>query len=221
MKNKVLICSALISSLSCISDTKAKAETALTNIDSVYRVKTIKDWGKIFLILKEIDEYQKRYFEIIKRHDYMIFRDVIGEYEKDFADLSSLNQEISEKIGKNNPLLRELQNIPNRLDDEKNTTSSDLAVAAGDYAEKVRAFLDNIYEKLRMKLTSEDFELLRKSEENWNQDFKSYLKRAFLDNEQLGSIAGLQIGTCISNIRYFRATLLILLSKYATTELYK
>ena len=145
-------------------------------------------------ILKQIDAYQEKYFNIIKRNDYFIKNNTLITENIDKKELNTLFNEVRNNLNKKNSYLEKLNIIDSAYEShgclnsndsswssiiEKTRKYNDLSCAesvSGDYNEQVDKLLNEVYQKIRTIISKEDFEQLKQSEIKWLKDIDQYNK---------------------------------------------
>ena len=170
-------------------------------------------------ILKQIDVYQEKYFNIIKRNDYFIKNNTLITENIDKKELNALFNEVRNNLNKKNPYLEKLNIIDSYYENlnclnsnnfpwssivKKQENSNDLTFAeieSGYYNEKVDKLLNEVYQKIRTVISKEDFEQLKQSEIKWLKDIDQYQKHC------VENTPSCKMNLC--NMRRFRILLLL------------
>lgn len=166
--------------------------------------------------LKQIEEYQKQYWQIIKRNDMLIdlWFQVEGgkDYEKDKTDYDNLYQEVINKIDKNNQYYKKLESIGKNtdLECESQPCMNEYAQAILDETDTL---LNEVYKDLKAKMPKSDFNKLKLSERKWLKDIEKY-KHDVIDKQNqktMGTMIGVLIPGAYEDMKKFRVLLLLLL----------
>lgn len=159
-------------------------------------------------LLTQIDNYQSRYFEIIKRNNFLIEFDV--DTKKDKKDLEKLYLEVEKRIDANNEYLKKYYQNEN---DFKNSpieleTTAQMNKYAYEGYKKVDELLNEVYQEVRKKISSEEFEELKISQRNWLQEVEDYGE--VFDAQGFGTIGTVIYYDYQMDMRKFRTLLLML-----------
>ena len=168
-------------------------------------------------ILKQIDNYQAQYWEIIKRHDALIAQDLAGEdmnVEKDYGSLSKLYKTVTDNIDKDNQYYKKLEIIEDKLGMQNNNgeTQWDANNQAMVYNEAIDGLLNEVYKDIKATIPETDFTKLKLSERKWLKDIESY--KTIMNSKDLGSMGGMTRAYAIADMRNFRILLLLLYYNY-------
>lgn len=162
-------------------------------------------------ILDEINNYQERYFTIIKRHDALLKLENDEESMKDLKELKELFQEVKSKIDKNCEYLKEYEKIKEKYKNNNGENTYEMNEFA---MRKYKAFdklLNDTYKEVKSQLSEEDFEQLKKSQIAWLKDVEAY--DATFESQGFGTIRTLIKLDYEINMRGFRTLLLMLYLK--------
>lgn len=168
--------------------------------------------------LNKIDEYQARYFEIIKRHD-MFLHIYSGEEDyakKDDDDYNALYTEVEKQIVKNNFYVKKYYQTIKQYRECDGMTTNDMMYAASQNYKAIDKLLNEVYQEVRGIIPAEDFENLKQSEIRWIKDVDKYHKKATSeDGEYMYGSYGSRAGIMNAEVdmRQFRTMLLLLYLK--------
>ena len=161
-----------------------------------------------FKTMDEINQYQKRYFEIVKRHNALLAMEMNGETTKDLKELKDLFDEVKTKINPDCKFLNEYLTLKEKY--KQNLGNNTLEM--NEFAiEKYKAFdklLNETYSEAKSKLNEEDFEQLKLSQRAWLNEVEAYNK--VFEKQNFGTIATLIKTDYEINMRAFRTLLLML-----------
>ena len=154
-----------------------------------------------------IDEYQVKYFKIIRRNDALL--DIIGnsDCERDIDELKKLFKEVEGRIH-NNYYLNKYNEIQERFAENPGETTVDMNIFASQNYDAVDELLNEVYQAVKKKIPAQDFKNLTTSEIKWIKDVESYKK--VYDSKGFGSIGTLKYYDYEINMRNFRTLLLML-----------
>ena len=173
-------------------------------------------------ILGQIDLYQEKYFNIIKRNDFFIKNNNSLIENRDKRELDALFKEVQSNLNKSNLYLEKLNNIDNNYENkyfldsnnsswskiikkQKNNTNLNFFESNSSYYNKeVDKLLNDVYQKIRKTIPNEDFEQLKQSEIKWLKDIDQYHKHCV---ENTHSCEMKEWYLC--NMRRFRILLLL------------
>lgn len=154
-----------------------------------------------------IDEYQVKYFKIIRRNDALL--DITGDSncERDMSELNKLFKEVEGRIH-NNYYLNKYNEIQERFAQNPGETTVDMNIFASQNYDAVDELLNEVYQAVKKKIPARDFKNLTTSEIKWIKDVESYKK--VYDTKGFGSIGTLIYYDYEINMRNFRTLLLML-----------
>lgn len=177
-----------------------------TNIpENKNEIPQIKEYNKIF---DDVERYQAKYWEIIKRHDILLqVAEFDDYYYNDLAELNALFVVMEDKINYNNKYLTQLREVDEKYKNNNGETQYEMNMNAGAYNEAVDAVLNELYQDIRKTIPAIDFEKLKQSEIKWLKDIKDYEKVYY--SEDRGSMGGMTYANMLANMRKFRTLLLI------------
>lgn len=159
-------------------------------------------------ILVEIDEYQARYWEIVRRHDLLLAMDLDSNLECDKKELDSLFHEVEEKISKQNSYLQQYRSIKKQYSEFNGDTTGEMVEYAGQEYKAIDKLLNDTYKEVKSKIPPEDFKKLTQSELKWLKDVNDY--QNVFDAEDRGSFGRVLNIEYEINMRSFRTLLLML-----------
>lgn len=158
--------------------------------------------------LAMIDKYQARYFEIVKRNDFLLQLIEYDEYEQDERDLLNLYREVESKIDQDNYYLRQYRNIEDKYAENPGETTVDMNDFAAQEYDAVDKLLNEVYQEVKTKISAEDFKNLTSSELKWIKEVETYRKT--FDAQGYGSIGTLKYFGYKTDMHSFRTLLLML-----------
>ena len=159
-------------------------------------------------IYENMEFYQAKYWEIIKRHDILLqVAEFDDYYYNDLAELNALFVVMEDKINYNNKYLTQLREVDEKYKNNNGETQYEMNMNAGAYNEAVDAVLNELYQDIRKTIPAIDFEKLKQSEIKWLKDIKDYEKVYY--SEDRGSMGGMTYANMLANMRKFRTLLLI------------
>lgn len=180
-------------------NTSAQKQIKITN------TKSATDTEKLMLI----DKYQKKYFEIIKRNDVLLFFEDVPELNNDRKDLKKLFAEVTRKV-KNKSYLKEYKQIEKKYSqcDCYDATTTCINEFAENHNKEADALLNTVYKEVQAKISPEDFKKLAERENKWLKEVENYEKSYnAMEFGSLGTSAYYDYQTDMKNFR----TLLLML----------
>ena len=160
--------------------------------------------------LKQIEKYQAKYWEIIKRNNLLINQNMEedGAIEKDGKDLLNLYNIVENSIDKGNQFYKKLAIIEKQREDDTSETQYDMNNYAGIYNDTIDGLLNDVYKDIKATIPENDFTNLKLSERKWLKDIESY--KTVMNSEELGSMGSMTKTYAIADMRKFRILLLLL-----------
>lgn len=158
--------------------------------------------------LDEIDGYQAKYFEIIKRHDALLDMTNSTESKKDIKELSLLFQEVKNKINKDNSYLAEYEKIKEKRIKNLGNTEFEINTIASENHKVVDKLMNDIYSNIKSQLNKEDFEKLNISQKNWLSEVEDY--NNIFNSKDFGTIKTIIKLDYEINMKSYRTLLLML-----------
>ena len=158
--------------------------------------------------LDEIDGYQAKYFEIIKRHDALLDMTNSTESKKDIKELSLLFQEVKNKINKDNSYLAEYEKIKEKRIKNLGNTEFEINTIASENHKAVDKLMNDIYSNIKLQLNKEDFEKLNISQKNWLSEVENY--NNIFNSKDFGTIKTISKLDYEINMKSYRTLLLML-----------
>ncbi len=158
--------------------------------------------------LDEIDGYQAKYFEIIKRHDALLDMTNSTESKKDIKELSLLFQEVKNKINKDNSYLAEYEKIKEKRIKNLGNTEFEINTIASENHKAVDKLMNDIYSNIKSQLNKEDFEKLNISQKNWLSEVENY--NNIFNSKDFGTIKTIIKLDYEINMKSYRTLLLML-----------
>ena len=154
-----------------------------------------------------IDKYQKKYFEIVKRNDVLLFFDDVPELNNDRDELKKLFAEVQKQV-KNKNYLKEYKQIEKRYSECGELTTPGINEFAQNHYKEVDALLNTVYKEVQSKISPEDFKKLSQSEENWLKEIETYQKT--YNAMEFGSLGTSMYYDYQTDMKNFRILLLML-----------
>ena len=161
--------------------------------------------------LNKINDFQKRYFEIIKRNDAFLNMQGNSDTKKDLQELKSLFDEIKNNIDKDINFYKQYENIVTNYRQNTGNTTLEMNQFASSKYKAIDKLLNNIYQELKIELSKEEFEKLKLSQRQWLKDVQDYNK--VFEAKKFGTIATLVKLDYETNMCSFRSLLLMLYLK--------
>ena len=159
-------------------------------------------------ILSEINSYQARYFEIVKRNNALL--DISGDEtaQRDLKELNNLFKEVENKIDSKNEYYIQYKTIQEKFSSNPGETTVEMNDFAEQNYEAVDKLLNSVYKAVKGNLSQEDFEKLKISQRAWLKEVTAYNKVfEAQDFGTIGTIVGLNYEI---DMRSFRTLLLML-----------
>lgn len=154
-----------------------------------------------------IDNYQKKYFEIVKRNDVLLNIEENDAVKKDNKELKKLYSQVKKQI-KNKEFLNKYKDIEKRFSIcEEETTIGMNKFAANNYT-AVDNLLNEVYKEVQSKISPEDFKKLAQSENEWLNEVEAYEK--VFNSKGFGTIGTIVYYGYEIDMRSFRTLLLML-----------
>ena len=158
-------------------------------------------------ILSVIDDYQKDYFEIIKRNDFLLQWENNKALNKDKKDLDRLYKKVTKQVT-NKYYLRKYKDIQKRYAKCDEITDIGMKDFSDKNYNEINNLLSEVYREVQSKISSDDFEKLAQSETKWLKEVEDY-KNVF-STMDYGTIGTLIYYDCQINMTEFRTLLLML-----------
>ena len=158
-------------------------------------------------ILSEINKYQAKYFEIIKRHDALLQVMSNDDADRDLDELDNLFAEIKTKIG-SNYYLDEYNKIETDFENNAGETTLEIDEYTKQHYDAVDKLLNDVYKEVKTKISESDFEQLKSSQIQWLKDVDAY--KTVFEQQGLGSVGNFVYNNYQINMRNFRTLLLML-----------
>ena len=167
--------------------------------------------------LEEINKYQERYFNIIKRNDVLLNVGEVDETNKDSSELEGLFNEVENKISKNNEYLKEYKKLEEKFKENTGNTTFEIDEFEKKKYDAFDKLLNDTYKALKNELGEDEFEKLKLSQRAWLKEVEEYNK--VFESKGFGTIAGLVKAEYEINMRSFRTLLLMLYLDNNATQL--
>ena len=177
----------------------AQKQTKITNKKSV----TAEE--KLIII----DNYQKKYFEIVKRNDVLLLFEDTPELNADRKELKKLFAGVKKKIKNKSSLkaYKQLEKKYSQCDCYDGTTTCINEFAENHYKES-DALLNAVYKEVQAKVSPEDFKKLAESENKWLKEIEAYEKT--YNAMEFGSLGTSTYYDYHTDMNNFRTLLLML-----------
>ena len=175
---------------------------------AVQQTQTVKKNQKTSAdVLSEIDKYQAKYFEIIKRNDLFLQVEETPAIKNDRKELKKLFKEVKKQV-KSKDNLKKYKEIEKRYAKCEEETTIGMNEFANNNYKEVDALLNEVYREVKTKISPADFKKLTASEQKWLKEVKNY-KKVF-DSKGFGTIGTIIYYDYEINMRQFRTLLLML-----------
>jgi len=159
-------------------------------------------------ILDEINSYQAKYWEIVKRHDTLLMTWSDDDKEKDREELDRLFKEVINNIDSNNEYLEKYNEVEKEFENNSGETTVEMNEFASRYYEAVDKLLNDTYKAVKTKLNEEDFEQLKLTQRKWLKEVQAYY--SVFEEQEFGTIRTIIHLDYEINMRNFRTLLLML-----------
>lgn len=154
-----------------------------------------------------IDNYQEKYFSIIKRNNVLFREEDDKILNRDRKELNNLYKEVKKQIN-NKYYFKQYKDIERRYAKCDEITDAGIRDFAYKNYDEVNTLLNNVYQEIKLKISSKDFDILAQSENKWLKEFKDYEKVFYsMDYGTIGTIIHINYQI---NIIEFRTLLLML-----------
>lgn len=181
------------------------------NIDEIYKkIKGLDFVEKVEYYsdkLATIEEYQAKYFTIVKRNNVLLNFEDEKALNKDRRELKNLYKKVEKQI-KNKEYLAEYKQIKKKYSECEETTTAGMNEFAENNYREVDALLNTVYKKVQSIIPTEDFKNLVVSEQKWLNEVDNY-KQAY-DSMEIGTIGTVIYYDYQINMKSFRTLLLML-----------
>ena len=157
--------------------------------------------------LSVIDDYQGKYFEILKRNNMLLQWENNKILNKDKKDLNKLYKKVEKRIS-NKYYLKKYKDIKKRYANCNEITDIGMQNFSAENYNEIYNLLNEIYKEVKSKIPSADFENLEKSEADWLKEVEDYEK--VLSSMGYGTIGKLTSYDYKINMTEFRTLLLML-----------
>ena len=154
-----------------------------------------------------IDNYQKKYFEIVKRNDVLLNIEENDAVKKDNKELKKLYLQVKKQI-KNKKYLNKYKDIEKRFSECEEETTIGMNEFAENNYKAVDDLLNEVYKEVKSKISSEDFKKLTQSEKEWLKEVEAYEK--VFNSKGFGTIGTIVYYGYEIDMRSFRTLLLML-----------
>lgn len=158
-------------------------------------------------ILFLIDEYQAKYFDIVKRNNVLLNLEESAEADLDREELKELFEEVESKIT-NKHYLNRYKRIQKRYSNCKDTTTPGINDFAERNLEAVDDLLNDVYNRVKIKLSFDDSMKLAASKNKWQKEVTDYEK--VYESMDFGTIGTSVLYSYQINMKEFRALLMML-----------
>ena len=154
-----------------------------------------------------IDNYQKKYFEIVKRNDVLLNIEENDAVKKDNKELKKLFAQVKKQI-KNKKYLNKYKDIEKRFSECEEETTIGMNEFAENNYKAVDDLLNEVYKEVQSKISPEDFKKLAQSENEWLNEVEAYEK--VFNSKGFGTIGTIVYYGYEIDMRSFRTLLLML-----------
>lgn len=185
-----------------ISPDTFRADAKNTHYD-----KTIETADNGKSLLYAIDEYQEKYFTIIKRNNILLRIDDDAKLKQDKRELKKLYKEVEKHIT-NKQYLREYKDIKKRYSKCTEETTIGMNEFAQKNYDETDSLLNKTYKEVKSKVSAEEFKNIAASERKWLKELNDYEKT--YDSMGYGSIGTMIYLGYQIDMRNFRTLLLML-----------
>ena len=158
--------------------------------------------------LNTINDYQKRYFEIVKRNN--VFFDLEGsdDSKNDLKELKNLFDEVKSKIDKNCAQYVKYEEISTKYRDNVGRNTLEMNAFAKTKYDAFDKLLNDTYKAVKEKISEKEFEELKQAQKAWLKEVEDY--NEVYVAQGFGTIGPLVKFDYEINMRGFRALLLML-----------
>ena len=157
--------------------------------------------------LSLIDNYQAKYFTIIKRNDVLLNIEDEKILNKDRKELKNLYKEVKKQIH-NKTYLKEYNKIEKKYSKCDDMTDIGMKEFSMRNYNEIDNLLNEVYKEVKSKISSEDFKKLAESEQKWLEEVDNY--KNVYNSMDYGTIGTLIYYDYQINMRNFRTLLLML-----------
>ena len=154
-----------------------------------------------------IDKYQEKYFEIITRNDVLLKDEDVKELNIDRTELNRLFAEVQNQV-KNKKYLKKYNKIQKRYAKCDEITTTGINKCAEKNYNAVDSLLNEVFKKVKSKISSKDYKYLTLSEKEWQKRVDDYQKN--FDAMGFGTIGASIYNSYQINMKEFRTLLLML-----------
>ncbi|MCR5266601.1 MAG: DUF1311 domain-containing protein [Cyanobacteria bacterium RUI128] len=158
-------------------------------------------------VLADVDKYQAKYFEIVKRNNVLLNDGDDRALNRDRKQLKKLYKEVEGKILEPR-YLNKLKEIDNRYAECTDMTTQGMNEFAEKYYKEIDDLLNEVYMDVKSKIWREDFEKLQLSEYRWLKAVNKY--EEVFDSMGFGTIGTIIYYGYQTDMRRFRTLLLML-----------
>ncbi len=159
-------------------------------------------------VLDKINAYQKRYFEIAKRHDALLDLANSEESKKDLSELKALFEEVKKEIPKDLEYIKKYDKIKKDYKNNTGNTTLEMNEFVSNEYKAFDALLNETYKAVQQNISPDEFEKLKESQRQWLKDVEDYNK--VFEAKEFGTIATLVKLSYEINMRAYRTLLLML-----------
>ena len=182
-----------------VSAKKLSSEKQIENVNK----KQLTDAQKLALI----DKYQKKYFTIVKRNNFLLRIEDSALTDKDRKELKKLFAEVESQITDKKDL-KKYKKIEKKYSVCKEETTVGMNEFADNNYKEVDDLLNAVYNKVQKNISPEDFKQLTESEIKWVKEVEDYEK--VYNSMKFGTIGTIIYYGYEINMRKFRTLLLML-----------
>ena len=127
-------------------------------------------------VLDKINTYQKRYFEIVKRHDALLDLANSEESKKDLSELKVLFEEVKKEIPSDLEYIKKYDKIKKDYKNNTGNTTLEMNEFVSREYKAFDALLNETYKAVQQNISPDEFEKLKESQRQWLKDVEDYNK---------------------------------------------
>lgn len=136
----------------------------------------VKENKQLVDTLSLIDKYQAKYFEIYKKRNQAAFdNDYDYDFNNDNKELKKLESKVEKQIT-NKEYLKKYKKQRKQVGKCRSITTPEINECAEKDYNAISNLLDEVYKKVELKISSEDFKNLTLSQNKWQKEVKDYEK---------------------------------------------
>jgi len=162
-------------------------------------------------IQAEVDSYQQKYFEIIKRNNALLVLDNNEKAIEDLKELKILFDEVKDKVKEENEFLVEYEKNKQQFMVNSGQNTFEMNEFASDKYKAFDGLLNKVYQAVKAELKEDEFEKLKLSQRAWLKEVNDY--ELVFKAQGFGTIGTLVQLDYKTNMCCFRTLLLMLFLK--------